>query len=50
MAFTLGSCVRGMTVLALLTLITESAAESNDTLDSLTWILVVAGILAFFAA
>ena len=47
MAYVL-SCVRGLAVLTLLTLIQESAAAGD--LDQYTWILVFAGFLAFFAA
>ena len=50
MAFTLGSCARGFAALTMLTLITESSASGSSKMDSLTWILVVASFLAFFAA
>ncbi len=49
MAFTTGSCARGFIVLALLSIVNESAAASDE-LNKYTWILVVAGFLAFFAA
>ena len=49
MAFTAGSCARGFIVLALLSIVNESAAASDE-LNKYTWILVVAGFLAFFAA
>ena len=50
MAFTLGSCARGFAALTMLTLISESSAAGDNRMDSLTWILITAAFLAFFAA
>lgn len=51
MAFSFGSCARGFAVLSMLALLAEpSAADSDGEMDSLTWILVLAAFLAFFAA
>ena len=49
MPFTVSSCARGFAILTVFSLLNESAASGDD-LDKYTWVLVCAGILAFFAA
>jgi len=51
MAWSLGSFARGCAILTMLSLFAEPIAAAEDNrMDSLTWVLVLAAFLAFFAA
>ena len=48
MVFTVSSCARGMAILTILSAL--NGVQAGDEIDKYTWIVVCAGILAFFAA